>query len=549
MNQRTFRLISFLAIFLAVWQAAPAKTAQLYPSSVVAPEVVTALQGSETVRVIINLNAPDINTMSMNDQIATVHSLQDSVLSGLSEDVFNFKRRFQIVPVLVGEVTSAGLQVLANDSHVASIELDQPVEAHDTVSMNALQANTVQSGFGLTGQGVTAAVLDTGVDVDNADFSGRIVAQHCFTDGDCQPGDVDESSNGDDPNGHGTNVAGIIASNGAEGSETKGFAPGAKLVAVRVLAENGSGWSTDWTAGLEWIYLNLSTTPVDVINLSLGTSSTYVGSCNSSFSSAASIISLLNQAGVAVFASTGNLGKSTSIAAPACLSYVTAVGATSDSDLIDYYGLDHITWFGCTDYTTSVNTITCFTNSDAMMDIVAPGAMITSSGKGGGTSTYYGTSQASPAAAGVAALMLQVNPDLTPDELEQAMQNTGVSVVDAKNSQTFKRINALKAVQSQTSVLIAGNTVGLIGNSNTFTAVVDPFATTVPITYTWVVDGYATKVSTTPSANTASYIFSTTGTKTINLTVTNGAGSFTDTHTIKVFASLPNKSYLPVEIK
>ena len=129
------------------------------------------------------------------------------------------------------------------------------------------------------------------------------------------------------------------------------------------------------------------------------------------------------------------------------------------------------------------------------------------------------------------------------------MQNTGVAIYDLNSGRTFKRINALNAVQSQTTALIAGSTVGLVNNPVTFTAVVDPFSTSVPITYTWTVSGFSPIVSTTPSVKTAAYTFTTAGTKTINLNVTNGGGSFSDTHTIKVFTSLPNKCYLPVEIK
>ncbi len=541
MKRGAFRVILLIAVILAAWQATPAGSAQSPQLPVVSPEVETALLENGSVRVIINLNAPDVSSMSMSEQMVSVQALQETVLSDLSDADFTLKRRFQTIPALAGEVTSAGMQTLSNNSDVASIQLDLPIEIHDSTSLSALQANTVHSNYGFTGQGVTAAVLDTGVDVDNADFSGRIVAQHCFTDGDCQPGNVDESSSGDDLNGHGTNVAGIIGSNGAEGSETKGFAPSANLVAVRVLDRDGSGWTSDWEAGLEWIYTNLSGTPVDVINMSLGTGTTYLNNCDASWPSAAGIISLLHTAGVAVFASTGNAGKYNSISAPACLSHVTAVGATSDS----YLG-SGISWFGCYDYTTGLNTITCFTNSNAMMDLVAPGALITSSKMGGGSSTYYGTSQASPTAAGVAALMLEVNPALTPEQIEQAMQNTGVSVTDSKNGLSFKRINALKAVQSQTTVSITGNTIGVIGDTNTFTAVVDPFATTVPITYTWEVAGYATYTSTTPAVNTAAYIFTTTGAKQINLTVANGGGTFTDSHSIVIYASLPYKTFLPM---
>ncbi len=103
-------------------------------------------------------------------------------------------------------------------------------------------------------------------------------------------------------------------------------------------------------------------------------------------------------------------------------------------------------WPACSDAATSVQTITCFTNSNATMDIVAPGARITSSGMGGGTSTYTGTSQASPTAAGIAALMLEANPSLTPAQIESYLESTGTTVTDPKNGLNFPLIDALAAV-------------------------------------------------------------------------------------------------------
>jgi len=544
MKKHTLQMIAFILLVLSTWQVTTAKTAHLPQSPVVSTEVQSALQESGTVRVIISLNAPEMSLMSADEQLATVQSLQDSVLSELSESEFSLKRRFQVIPALAGEINAAALQTLSRNSDVASIQIDEPIETHDTVSLNALQANTVHSGYGVTGQGVTVAVLDTGVDVDNPDFSGRIVAQHCFTHGDCQPYNTYESTSGDDLNGHGTNVAGIIASNGITYPETKGFAPDAKLVSVRVMSANGRGYASDWEAGLEWIYLNLSTTPVDVINMSIGTDPIQ-SNCDSYFPWSAYFINLLNNNGVAIFASSGNAGNYAYISAPACLSNVIAVGATYDSNI----GSPIWSSFGCSDSSSSLNTITCFTNRNAMLDILAPGAIINSSKLGGGVIGYAGTSQASPTAAGVAALMLQVNPDLTPAQIQTAMQNTGVGIYDSHSSRTYYRINALKAVQSQTSAVIAGNTVGLVGDSYTFTAVVNPFSTALPTTYTWTSSGFSPIVITNPAVRTAAYTFTTAGTKTINLTVTNDSGSFTDTHTIKIFTSLPNKSYLPVALK
>jgi subtilisin family serine protease len=142
------------------------------------------------------------------------------------------------------------------------------------------------------------------------------------------------------------------------------------------------------------------------------------------------------------------------MAMPACLSGVVAVGATFDSDLGrepdsgTYQDVFGGSWPACANDTTNLQTITCFTNSNSVMDIVAPGARITASGMGGGTSTYMGTSQASPTAAGIAALMLQASPGLSPATIEATLKSTGTSVTDAKNGLSFPLINALAAVNA-----------------------------------------------------------------------------------------------------
>jgi len=282
LKHRILHTIAFIVIIFSAGRIPSIGMAAYLPAPDVLPNVITALQESDRVRVIIELNAPDISSMSFSERAEQVQLLQDAVLSGLSEPDFKLKRRFQTIPALAGEVTAAGLKELEANGAVASIRLDIPVSAHDSAALSGLQADIVHSAYGVTGQGVTVAVLDTGIDIDHPDFSGRIIAQHCFTDNDCQDyaGDLslaDESGYADDLNGHGTNVAGIIGSNGITYTETKGFAPAANLVALRVLDRYGSGWTSDWEAGLEWLYNTRGSTSLDIINMSLGTDVLYSG--------------------------------------------------------------------------------------------------------------------------------------------------------------------------------------------------------------------------------------------------------------------------------
>jgi subtilisin family serine protease len=104
--------------------------------------------------------------------------------------------------------------------------------------------------------------------------------------------------------------------------------------------------------------------------------------------------------------------------------------------------------FGCTDATTDRDQVACFSNSSSAVDILAPGAAITSTGVGGGGVTYMGTSQACPHAAAAAALLLEVKPGLTPDQIETALKNTGNVLTDGRNGLSMPRIDVSAALDA-----------------------------------------------------------------------------------------------------
>ena len=130
-------------------------------------------------------------------------------------------------------------------------------------------------------------------------------------------------------------------------------------------------------------------------------------------------IANLRAAGVLTFASAGNNGSTTQMTAPACLRNVIATGATTLSD-----------------------TVASFSNTGATTDLLAPGVNVVSDGIGGGTATASGTSMASPAAAGCAALLKQ-RTSASVSEIEAALESTGVAV--QRGALTFPRINCVAA--------------------------------------------------------------------------------------------------------
>lgn len=353
---------------------------------------------------------------------------------------FAVRHRLTRIGALAGELTAIGLAPLSDDPAVLRIDLDQPVRATLAESASLMGARDVQS-YGYTGWGVTVAVIDTGTDITHPDFSGAIVAEECVCTGCCPDGSSRQSGYGSsrDGHGHGTNVAGIVLGRGSVASS--GIAPGASLVSIKVLSDSGSGSGADSVAALE--YLLGSQPDVRIVNMSLGSPSYHTsGACDylDAFTMAyARAIDGLRARGTLVFAAAGNDGWSDGIGLPACIQNAVAVGAVYDAS----YG--GIGWTTCTDNSTEADQVTCFSDSAANVDLLAPGAMINAAGVGGGISQMGGTSQATPHAAGAAALLWHVNPYISADTVEGALKATGVSVYDPRNGLSLPRIDVYGA--------------------------------------------------------------------------------------------------------
>jgi MYXO-CTERM domain-containing protein len=387
---------------------------------------------------------------------AAIAERQEGALRGVASGL-RLHHRFQHAPMFSATLTAEGLRALRMQPFVRSIGLDPRGRGALAVTVPALGALAVHHNQGYTGKGITIAVLDSGVDVNHPDLAGKVVAQHCFTHGACPPGATDEGTEAPDGEGHGTSVAAVAASMGAIGPT--GFAPDAKLVSVRVLDDHASGYLSDWIAGLEWVRANLAAQPVQIVNMSVGTTQLFEGACDSdpqspAFALMASTAAQVVAAGVTVFASSGNQGSQTSLSSPSCTTNVIAVGATYGRDVgpqpwqgsfADHFGSS---FSGCSDAQTGLDVITCFTNSGPRLDIVAPGGLVFTSYPGNNIGYWFGTSQASPTAAGTAALMLQANPSLTPARIAALLASTGHPLVDAKNGSTYPRIDALAAVRA-----------------------------------------------------------------------------------------------------
>lgn len=398
----------------------------------------------QSMRVVVVLRPP-LEGADIAAQAEVVAQAQDVVLASVPSADFQPLHRYHLVPGLAGTVTPHGWQALLSNPWVQAVALDLPVQAALGESASVIRADRVWGEFRVTGAGVNVAVLDSGYDPNHPDVNDSIVAQYCFNHGTCPPANTNESDSARDENGHGTHVTGIITGRGVVAP--RGIAPDAGIIAVRVLNNAGSGWTSDVVAGIDWVVANQARLNVRIMNLSLG-GGAYSGICDTADANSmlyASAVQAAQRAGIIVFAAAGNGAMADKMMTPACISGVVAVGSTYDANLGAY------TWGGanpiCTDASTTADQIACTSNSSSALDLLAPGAVITSAGLGGGVSSRSGTSMATPHASAVAALLLQAQPGLSAGQIESILKETGVPITDRRNGRVTPRVDAYAAVQ------------------------------------------------------------------------------------------------------
>jgi hypothetical protein len=425
-------------------------------------------------RAIVLLKEPStFGSLGIEERRSQIDSLQQAVLSRLGAGNYVVKLKYNTISGFVIEAPQAVLTRLALDPDVASIHLDELMSISLAESSPQIRATQVQSPpYGVTGSGVSVAVLDTGVQRTHPDLSDSLVREECFCEtvrsiflvGCCPNGQTRQSGTGsaNDGNGHGTHVSGIITSNGVVAP--KGIAPGAGIVAVKVLSDNGSGLTSRIIEGLDWVRQNSAAYNIKVVNMSLGDSTAYKGYCDTSGGSEdpyARAIRQLKEAGVVTFVASGNNGYKDALTKPACISHSVSVGAVYDTSRTS------VNWSACTDSGVVQDRVTCFSNSASFLDVLAPGAFITSTVPTNTTAVYSGTSMATPHASALAALLFQVDPTLTPDQIRQIMTSSGVPITDPQNGITKPRIDALSSIESISgSRVVYSLSVGKLGDGD-----------------------------------------------------------------------------------
>jgi subtilisin family serine protease len=309
-----------------------------------------------------------------------------------------------------------------------------------------------------TGAGILVAIVDTGIDLDHPEFAGRIASGGtCFGGSSACPG---LAAQGDDNQGHGTHVAGIVAS-AANGVGNTGVAPGALLLPVKVLDASGSGSYSAVASGISYA----ASKGARVINMSLGGSSP-----------STTLLAPLQQAAptAVIVAAAGNSGNAFAPGYPAA--YATQAGVVGSMIIVGSVGANNvISSFsqtpgsgGCV---ASGGKTTCFKD----VFLVAPGQAIYSTYMGGGYATMSGTSMATPYVSGVAARVLGAAPDLTSKQVVSILFESATDLGAPGTDAIYGRglVNLTKALQplGTTSVATSGGTTSSYqGTSDTRTA-------------------------------------------------------------------------------
>jgi subtilisin family serine protease len=378
-----------------------------------------------------------------------------------------------------------GFSAMVNGNEIARLRATPGVVAvyEDEVSELVLNDTTLLTGAqtlwtaGVEGAGAAVAILDTGVELEHPMTASAITASACFNQivpgtstslcpgGAAQVTDLTSGSAGDscvedniDPvNGidgcfHGTHVGSTAAGRtSAFGSGTiAGVAREADIIAVNVFAQFGSpncggasrcvlSWTSDQIAALDWLFVNRVALNLAAVNMSLGGGLNF-SACDST-DPRTGVINNLRAAGVATVIASGNNGSASQVSTPGCISTAITVGSTTKSDAVS-----------------------SFSNSNSLVDLLAPGSSITAAWQSeqpapganciaAGTprapgpdgfchwfSGSSGTSMATPHVAGAFAMLRAAFPTATVTDIENALESTGVGIFDSRNGLTIPRI-------------------------------------------------------------------------------------------------------------
>ncbi len=384
----------------------------------------------------------------------TLTDRENDTLSGLG---FDLLRHLPIIEAVAGEIPRRNLPKLARLSFIKRLSYDDSVQKSDSFTVDSTLANVAWQNYATAGVGVGVAVIDSGTYDADPDFDAvqsilglkinlgkRIVA------------DVDFTGLGtQDQCGHGTHVAGLIAGDGCQSDgilNTQtflGIAPGASIINVRVLNAKGGGTVSNVISAVQWCITNASKYKIKVINLSMGhpvgqsyTTDPLCQAVEKAWKSGIVVVCAAGNGGrlnATAASGAGNSGYGTnywSVESPGNDPYVITVGATKSLDgtrahdqIASYSGRgpSQVDFVVKPDIVAPGNRVVSCEDPNFSYLVTTYGSLVEIPNSSyqmlgiGYSSAYFclsGTSMATPVVSGAVALMLQLNPSLSPDTVK-----------------------------------------------------------------------------------------------------------------------------------
>lgn len=322
---------------------------------------------------------------------------EDELKANLTGVASSLEKRFKVLPGSAMTVSSDNLEQIARTDGVRGVYTDQKLTVlSDSASRGSSEAVTSviddpRKSSGPRGEGVTVALIDTGVDADHEALNDKVVAFQDF---------VNDQKEAYDDNGHGTHCGSLIA-----GDLGMGVAPGTKLVVIKVMDRDGACYLSDALKALDWCLENKDRYGIKIISFSVGGEGPSDGG------------SLLDEAcnrmveeGLVMCVAAGNSGPATSsIVMPGGAEKVITVGAIDPSGMIFDQSSRGPTQTG-----------------QIKPDLVTLGVDVVSAlaGSKNGQSSVSGTSMAVPQVAGASAVLLGVDPELKPADIKRLLLKT-----------------------------------------------------------------------------------------------------------------------------
>jgi subtilisin family serine protease len=319
--------------------------------------------------------------------------------------VYRHAVRGMVVP---GNLGGPKLARIRADRRVAYMEADQVFRANQVTTHVARSRADVALDLAgnpdpVTVSGVTVAILDTGI-MPHPDLNIDEAAGVRFYNRGPMNVFMDTSPTGwHDGDGHGTHCAGIVGAKddgvNADGLEVVGVAPGVRLIPVKVLGDDGSGYTSGIMAGIDWV---VQRGDVDVANMSLGGG--FSQALNDSVAGAVA-------AGVTMAVAAGNDSADASNYSPASEPTALTVAALTDTDG-QPGGIGPDSSWALRGYDDADDARAWFSNFGSVVDVIAPGTDILSTWNDGAYYSISGTSMATPYVVGAVALAMSAHPGL-----------------------------------------------------------------------------------------------------------------------------------------